>query len=164
MDRRSKKKAINMDKDDILEAIIAIGRALQQAKWNQQASDRESHIRENRCDVGYPIGTKLFVFDYEDGIEEVVVIGEQRLLVDGRESRWCMKHDALSDTVEGAIRAAIEAWERSGDLNIEEDIRHYEWDLEYNGERVEWATIALQVLRERLALQNAQTQQEDSEN
>ena len=140
-----------MDKDAILEAVIAIGDAVKAAKRERQRAEREEQDREHRCDVGHPVGTKLFAFCYEGGVEEIEVVDKQRVRVDGRRVRYCMKHDVFAETVEGAIRAAVESWESSGDLNIEEDIKHFEYDLKYHGERIEWATIALKNIRERLA-------------
>lgn len=136
-----------MDKESILDAIIEIADALQSARYEQERAEREEENEANKRDVGYPVGTKLFSFSYEDGVEQVEVVGKQKVK-EGRHSRYCLESDVFAESPSEAIRKMVESWRENGELQTEEDVAHFEYDIKYHSERVEWAKMAIAAIKE----------------
>lgn len=76
----------------------------QLANVRQQEEERSKAIK-----VEYPVGTTLYSFDLDEGIDVHRVEGLKVLISEFRDEYWHRREDAeiLSDTVEGAIEKAI---------------------------------------------------------
>ena len=135
-----------MSKEDILEAVISIGSALSNAKWERERQQREKENINRRVKMSYPVGTKLFSFSYEDGVEEAEVIDEDRIKIDGR-VRYSMDYDTFSETFDGAIKAEIDRWIADGELNFAEDVEHFECLINYHGKLLDSSQKALKIIK-----------------
>lgn len=136
-----------MDKQSILDAIIEIGDALQSVKWERDRAELERESEKWRRDVGHPVGVKLFSFCYYDGVEDVEVVGKQKVKEGGR-VRYCLESDVFAESPSEAIRKTVVSWRENGELQTEEDIAHFEYDIEYHSERIEWAKMAIAAIKE----------------
>jgi hypothetical protein len=136
-----------MDKESIIDVIIEIGDLLQSAKWEKEREEMDESNEADRRDVGYPVGTTLFAFSYDGGVEEVEVVDKQKVKC-GRQVRYCVESDLFAESPIEAIRKEVASWRKNGELQVEEDISHFEHDVEYYEERAEWAKMAIAAIKD----------------
>ncbi len=138
-------------KNEIIKAIVLIAEALVQAEDEKRNAARAEKDRAESVEVGYPIGTKLFEFDFEDGLIEVVVFSTREVANEnGHCRRYCKKYDTFALTEDEAIKAAIEQAKVAGDLAPCREA--LEWNLKYHQEGLQLNTAVMHMLEDSCTL------------
>jgi hypothetical protein len=119
----------------IIQAILELAEAIESANCEKEIQETRVSNRQSAVPVGHPIGTTLYKFDYEDGIEALVVTGEKQF--GDRSKQWCQPSDLelLAMTPESAIQKAIAYWSDSDEFDIDSDIESMRWEVQYHQEK-----------------------------
>jgi hypothetical protein len=136
------------DSEDILKAVALVGEAVREKLNKKNREDQEKKNAREAVEVGYPVGTKLFIFSIEEGIEDVEVTGEKRIRTwsDG----WCRENERemLAETKEDAVRKSVMLCVKNDWLDPETDIKNLQRIIEYHHEEARWYSLCIDIIKE----------------